>query len=194
MAIDATKVLVGAPEQSSTTGAVLYAPVGTTLPTNAVTPAGSGFVSGGYVSEDGLTISASFNTTDIKDWSKGTIRTLLNEFTGEVTFSFVQTDYNSLCAIFGEDYVVKTPATSTAGERISIKVGAHMAPAMSYVFNMKDNDARMRVVLPNAQPVLNGDLTFVAGEAINWPVKLSCGADASGESIYIYTDDGVESA
>ena len=75
MAIDAKKVLVGAPDQSSTTGAVLYAAVGTTLPTDATT-APYGFTSGGYVSEDGLTLSASFNTTDIKDWSKGTIRTL----------------------------------------------------------------------------------------------------------------------
>lgn len=182
MAIDAKKVLVGAPDQSSTTGAVLYAAVGTTLPTDATT-APYGFTSGGYVSEDGLTLSASFNTTDIKDWSKGTIRTLLNEFTGEVTFSFVQTDYESLCAIFGSSYVVKS------GDLITIKIGAHMAPAMSYVFNMKDGSNRMRVCLPNAQPVLNGDLTFVAGDAINWPVKLSCGADANGESIYIYVDE-----
>ena len=194
MAIDATKVLVGAPEQSSTTGAVLYAPVGTTLPTDATTAPASGFEDGGYVSEDGLTISASFNTTDIKDWSKGTIRTLLAEFTGEVTFSFVQTDYESLCAIFGSDHVTKTAATSSTGEKITIKIGAHMAPAMSYIFNMKDGNARVRVVLPNAQPVLNGDLTFVAGDAIHWPVKLSCGADASGESIYIHTNDGVVSA
>ena len=179
MAIDATKVLVGAPDQSSTTGAVLYAPIGTTLPTDATTAA-SGFTSGGYVSEDGLTLSASFNTTDIKDWSKSTIRTLLDEFTGEVTFSFVQTDYESLCAIFGSSYVQKN------NNLITIKIGAHMAPAMSYVFNMKDGNNKMRVCLPNAQPVLNGDLTFVAGDAINWPVKLSCGADDSGETIYIY--------
>ena len=193
MAIDAKKVLVGAPNQSSTTGAVQYAATTATLPTDATTAWAAG-TSCGYVSEDGLTISASYSTTDIKDWSKSAVRTLLDEFTGEVTFSFIQTDYESLCAIFGEDYVVKTDATSSAGEKITIKIGAHMAPAMAYVFNMKDGDARMRVVLPNAQPVLDGELTFVAGSAINWSVKLSCSADTNGESIYIYTDDGVVSA
>ena len=35
MAIDAKKVLVGAPNQSSTTGAVNVAPLGTALPTDA---------------------------------------------------------------------------------------------------------------------------------------------------------------
>lgn len=182
MAIDVTKVLVGAPNQSSTTGAVLYAAIGTTPPTNATSDA-YGFSNGGYVSEDGVTLSASFNTKDIKDWSKSTVRTLLEEFSGEVTFSFIQTDYDSLCAIFGSGNVTKS------GDLITIKIGAHMAPAMVYCINMKDGNNRIRIVLPNAQPVLNGDLTFVAGDAINWPVKLSCGADSDGEAIYIYVDE-----
>jgi len=193
MAIDAKKVLVGAPNQSSTTGAVQYAATSETPPNDAKT-AWAGGTSCGYVSDEGLTLAASYSTTDIKDWSKATIRTLLDQFTGEVTFNFIQTDYESLCAIFGTDYVTRSEATAQHGEQITITIGAHMPDAKMFVFNMKDGAARMRVVLPNAQPVLNGDLTFVAGDAVNWPVKLSCGADANGESIYIYTDDGVVSA
>lgn len=188
MAIDAKKVLVGAPNQSSTVGAVQYAATTATLPTDASTAWAAG-TSCGYVSEDGLTINASYNTTDIKDWSKSTVRTLLDEFTGEVSFSFIQTDYESLCALFGPSNVTKTDATQSAGEKIVVKIGAHMAPANAYVFNMKDGDTKIRIVLPNAQPVLDGDLTFVAGEAINWSVRLSCGSDTSGESIYLYVDE-----
>ena len=194
MAIDATKVLVGAPDQSATVGAVNYAPTNTTLPTDASSALGQGFTKCGYVSEDGLVISTDYGTKQIKDWSKSTVRTLLDEFTGEVTFSFIQTDYESLCAIFGSENVVKTNATSTQGTRITVKIGAHIAGAKAYVFNMKDGNAKVRVVLPNATPTLNGDLTFNAGDAINWSVKLTCGADVNGESIYIYTDDGVASA
>ncbi len=194
MAIDAKKVLVGAPDQSSTTGAVNYAATTATLPTDARSSLGSGFTSCGYVSEDGLTISTDYGTVPLRDWSKSTVRTLLDDFTGEVTFSFIQTDYESLCAIFGADNVTRTAATSSAGEKIAIKIGAHLAPAKAYAFNMKDGDARIRVVLPNATPKLNGDLTFVAGEPISWSVLLDCGADSNGESIYIYTDDGVASA
>lgn len=194
MAIDATKVLVGAPDQSATVGAVNYAPTNTTLPTDASSALGQGFTKCGYVSEDGLVISTDYGTKQIKDWSKSTVRTLLDEFTGEVTFSFIQTDYESLCAIFGTENVVKTDATSSHGTQITVKIGAHIAGAKAYVFNMKDGNAKVRVVLPNATPTLNGDLTFNAGDAINWSVKLTCGADVNGESIYIYTDDGVASA
>lgn len=194
MAIDAKKVLVGAPDQSSTTGAVNYADTTTTLPTDATTALGNAFTSAGYVSEDGLTLSTDYGTVTIKDWSKATVRTLLDEFTGEATFAFIQTDYESLCAIFGAGSVTRTVANAQHGEQITVKIGAHLAPAKMYAFNMKDGTARVRVVLPNATPTLDGDLTFVAGEAINWPVKLTCGADANGESIYIYTDDGVVSA
>ncbi len=190
MAIDATKVLVGAPDQSSTVGAVQYAATTASLPTDAKTAWSAG-TSCGYVSEDGLVISTDYGTKEIKDWSKSTVRTLLDEFTGEVTFSFIQTDYESLCAIFGTENVVKVNATSTHGTQITVKIGAHIAGAKAYVFNMKDGNAKVRVVLPNATPTLNGDLTFNAGDAINWSVKLTCGADVNGESIYIYTDDGV---
>lgn len=194
MAIDATKVLVGAPDQSSTTGAVNYADTTAAMPTDAVTPLGTGFTSCGYVSEDGMSISTDYGIKQIKDWSKATIRTLLDEFTGEVTFAFVQTDYESLCAIFGADHVTRVAATSSRGEQLTIRIGAHLAPAKAYVFNMKDGDARVRVVLPNATPTLDGDLTFVAGDPISWPVRLTCSADANGESIYILTDGGVVSA
>ena len=190
MAIDAKKVLVGAPDQSSTVGAVQYAATTATAPTDARTAWSAG-TSCGYVSEDGLTISTDYGTKKIKDWSKNNVRTLLDEFTGEVTFAFIQTDYESLCAIFGSENVTKTNADSTHGTRVTVKIGAHLAAAKMYVFNMKDGDARIRVVLPSATPQLDGDLTFVAGDAINWSVKLNCEADTNGESIYIYTDDGV---
>ena len=182
MGIDAKKVLVGAPNQSSTVGAVQYAATTATLPTDASTAA-TGFTSAGYVSEDGLTVNVSYSTTPIKDWAKSTIRTLLEEFTAEVTFAFVQTDYDSLCAIFGAANV------SQSGSKISVSIGAELPPAKAWVFNMKDGDNKARLCLPNAQPVLDGDLTFVAGEAITWPVRLTCSADSSGKSAYIYVDE-----
>ncbi len=193
MAINAKKVLVGAPDQSSTTGAVNYADTTTTAPTDARSALGGSWTGCGYVSEDGLTLSTDYGTVKLRDWSKNAVRTLLDEFTGEVTFAFIQTDYEGLCAIFGASNVTRTAATASAGEKITVKLGAHLAPVKSFAFNMKDGNARVRVYLPNAQAVLDGDLTFVANEPISWNVKLECNADTSGESIYIFTDDGISS-
>lgn len=193
MAIDAKKVLVGAPDQTATTGAVNVAAIGATLPTDAKA-ALEGFTAAGYVSEDGVTLTQDYSTTNIPDWSRNTVRTLLEEFTGEVEFTFIQTGYEELCAIFGSDHVTKTEASADHGEQLRVSLGAHLAPAGCYVFNMKDGDARVRVVLPNAQPVPNGDLNFVANQPISWGCRLNCNADENGECIYIYTDDGVVSA
>ena len=129
-----------------------------------------------------------YSTNDIKDWSRTTVRTLLEEFTGEITFTFIQTGYDELCAIFGSDHV------SQSGDLIKVSLGAHLAPAGVFVLNMKDGDNRIRVIAPNAQPVPDGDLTFVANEPISWGCKLSCNADANGECIYIMVEDATPSS
>lgn len=180
MAVDNTKILIGVPDQA-TTGAVAFADLDTELPTTA-TETLSGWTDGGYVSENGVAVTPSFSTTDIKDWSRATVRTLLDEFTGEVKFAFIQTDYESLVGIFGEDNV------SQSGGGITVKIGARMAEPKAWCFSMKDGDMRARIVLPNAQPVIDGDLTFVANAPITWGVSLKCSANSDGDAIIIITD------
>lgn len=189
MATDATKVLVGTPDQT-TTGAVSSAPLGTTLPTDAGATLDPAFESTGFVSDEGVTISPEWSTTDIFDWSASAVRTLLEKFTGEITWTYIQTGYEELCHIFGADHVVKTDATKAAGTKLKVSLGAHLAPYKSHVFRMKDGDARMMIVVPNGRIIPNGDMTFVSNQPISWSARLVCSPDANGESIYIYTDDG----
>ena len=182
MSLDSKKIIIGAPNQS-TTGAVAYAPIDTTLPTTADGSLGGAWTSTGYVSEDGVTLTPNYSTTDIKDWSKATVRTLLDEFTGEIKFAFIQTDYDALVAIFGASNVQQS------GNLITVKMGARMAPAKAWCFSMKDGDAKVRICLPNAQPVLDGTLSFVADEPITWGVSLKCNADSNGDNIVIMVDE-----
>ena len=190
MAVDSKKIIIGAPDQS-TTGAVAHADTSATMPTDAVSSLSGDWTDNGYVSEDGVSVTPNYNTVEIKDWSRSTVRTLLDEFTGEVSFAYIQTDYASLVSIFGASNVTKSDATASHGERITVKIGARMAPAKAWCFSMKDGDARVRIVLPNAQPVLDGDLTFVANEPIKWALRLKCNADSNGDNIIILTDDGI---
>ncbi len=190
MAVDSKKIIIGAPDQA-TTGAVAYAETSATMPTDAAAALGGDWNDTGYVSEDGVSVTPNYSTVDIKDWSRSTVRSLLDEFTGEVSFAYIQTDYDSLVSIFGASNVSKTEAAGDHGERITVHIGARMAPAKAWCFSMKDGNARVRIVLPNAQPVLDGDLTFVANEPIKWSLKLKCNADANGDNILIMTDDGI---
>lgn len=188
-------VRVGAPDQA-TTGAIKHAPIGTTLPTlSSITKASvtldPAFVGNEYVSEDGLTLSPSMSTSDIKDWSGAVVRKLLESFDGTLSWTMISTDENALEIAFGSDNVSTSAATSTHGAQIRAALGAHLPDEQSWVFLMKDGDARIVIVVPDGQITEVGEVTFKNNEAIGWNVTLSCYPDNSGNSIYIMTDDGV---
>ena len=188
-------VRVGAPEQS-TTGAIKHAPLGTTLPTlESISTSGvvldNAFTGNEYVSEDGLTLSPSMSTSDIKDWSGAVVRKLLESFDGTLSWTMISTDENALKISFGDDYVTKNAATISHGTQLRAALGAHLPDEQSWVFLMKDGDARIVIVVPDGQITEVGDVTFKSNEAVGWNVTLSCYPDSAGHSIYIMTDDGV---
>lgn len=193
MAVDATKVLIGAPDQVGT-GAILSAPLGTVLPTNARMPVLPAFVGSGYVSQDGVALTPEYSTTDIIDWSGAVVRRLLESFNGTIAWSHIQWDADSLRNAFGSDNVTVTAKSAVAGEQIAVKIGAHLPDPKSWVFKMKDGKSLIRIVVPNGQVTSVDEMVFNKQNAIPLPVSLACYPDANGESIYIYTDDGVFSA
>lgn len=192
MALDKSSVLVGTPDQL-TTGAIAKAPIGTALPTDAVTALGSAFVAGGYVSEDGLKLTPSISTSDIRDWSGSLVRRIIQTFDGTLSWNMLQTDEESLKVAFGDANVTATAATSSHGNQLSVSLNATLPERSSWAFSMKDGDHRIRVVVPDGQVTTVGEVSFTAGGAIVWPVTLSCYPDSSGNCIYIYTDDGAHS-
>ena len=188
-------VRVGAPEQS-TTGAIKHAPLGTTLPSlSSISKTGvtldPAFVGNEYVSEDGLTLSPSMSTTNIKDWSGAIVRKLLDEFDGTLSWTMISTDANALKIAFGNANVTTSVATNNHGAQLRAALGAHLPEEQSWVFLMKDGDARIVIVVPDGQITSVGDVSFVSNDAVGWNVTLSCYPDSSGNSIYIMTDDGV---
>lgn len=188
-------VRVGAPDQA-TTGAILHAPVGTALPTlSSISKTGitlnPAFVGNEYVSEDGLTLSPSMSTSDIKDWSGSIVRKVLESFDGKIKWKMISTNEGALDVAFGEANVTTNAATGTHGKQVQAALGARLPEAQSWVFLMKDEDARIVIVVPKGQVTEVSDVTFAAKEAVGWEVTLSCYPDSSGNSIYIMTDDGV---
>ena len=177
MAVDASKVLVGTPDQL-TTGAILCAPLGTTLPDlDDITPKqvtlDEAFVDAGYANEDGAVV-----------------RNLLDEFNGTITFTLIQTDEAALKMAFGDGYVTASAATSEHGNQLKARIGARLPDAKSWVFKMKDGRARMLIVVPNGQVTSVDEVTFNATDPIGWAVTISCYPGADGDSIIILTDDG----
>lgn len=187
-------VRIGAPDQK-VTGAIKHAPLGTTLPSlSDITASGvtldSAFTGDEYVSEDGLTLTPSMSTTDIKDWSGATVRKVLESFDGTLSWTMISTNEGSLGVAFGADHIETQAAATTHGKQMKVELGAHIPDSQSWVFLMKDGDARIVILVPNGQITEVGEVTFASNAAIGWEVTLSCYPDSDGECIYIMTDDG----
>lgn len=196
MATDAKKVFIGLADQSSTTGALARGDVLTTIPADftAAQTAIASFTMSGYISEDGASLSTSVSTTDIREWNRAAVRRLLEEFDGTITLTLIQLDEESAIQCFGKDNVTKVAANTTHGEQLHIKLGAHLGEQQAWALRMKDGDAKFIALVPNGQVTSGVDITFAANSAINLPITISANDDGTGESIHIYTDDGVISA
>ena len=192
MGIDATKVIIGLADQSTTTGALSRGAVITTIPAtlDAALTAISAFTSSGYFNEDGAKLGTDISTKDIKEWNGATVRKLLESFDGTISATLIQADYEGWCQLLGADNVTKTNATTTHGEQLHIKLGAHLPSPQAWALRMKDGDSRMLVLVPNGQVSSGVDITFSASEAVELPIEITCLDDGTGESIHIYTDDG----
>ena len=190
-----TDVRIGAPDQK-VTGAIKHAPLGTAIPTlasitKAAVALNEAFTGDEYVSEDGLTLSPSMSTTEIKDWSGATVRKVLESFDGTLSWTMISTNQGALTIAFGSDHVTAVTASTAHGAQVQAALGAYLPEEQAWVFLMKDGDARIVIAVPDGQITEVGDITFASNAAVGWQVTLSTYPDENGNSIYIMTDDGV---
>lgn len=193
MAVNSQNVFTGAPDQL-TTGAILRAPLGTALPTGTDTALDAAFKDGGYIGTEGLKLTPSTTSESIKDWDGATIRDILAEFNATMAWTYLELSTEALKAYFGDVNVTTTAATLTAGTKQSIKLNAVDLDTVSWAFKIKDGPRKVLIVVPQGKITERGEVTFTKTSAVALPVVMSTYPDASGNNVYIYTDDGVFSA
>ena len=188
MAVDASKVLVGALDQA-TTGAVLDAPVGTPIPTDLNAALNAAFKDSGYISSDGISMSTDYSTKDITEANGASVRKLLEKFDGTIKYTELEMSERSATRAFGKESVTATAATTTHGNQLKIAIGARLPEVRSWV--LKDGAAKMMIIVPRGQAIPPSDTNFQSSDAISLAIEMQCQPDAQGNSIYILTDDGV---
>lgn len=189
--IDANKVYLPTPDQSSTTGAVAVAPVDTELPKTAREKLDDAvWESGGYVGDAGIAISTNKGTTVIKDWSQGTVRKALSDFDGTISVPFLQIDEFAAKRLVGKNNAVFAEANAQHGNMLTIDLGPDMPEIEAYCFSMKDGDSRIRVVVPRGQITNIDAINFVPNAANSWPGTLACYAGPDGWAIRVIYEDG----
>lgn len=187
-----TNVVSGKP---LATGGILIAPLGTVVPTG-VTPAPlPAFVGAGYIGEDGVTEGGERSTEKIKAWGGDTVKVVQTDHSLTYSFTFIETlNSGVLKAVYGDANVTTTPASASAGTLHTVKVTGDTLPHRSFVFEIKDGDARIRIVVPNGQITEVGEITYSDSEVIGYEVTVECFADASGVKAFKYLDDGIKTA
>lgn len=173
--------------QVATTGGAYHAPDGTTIPTDADSNLEAAFLANevGYISEDGITQTIDEDAQQIRAWQNGdTVRTVQTSHDLTYAFTMIETNDAVLAAYYGADNV--------ADGVVEVKAG--QTDRGPWVFEVLDGDTHLRIVVPDGQVTERGDVEFVNGNAISYPVTITCYPDATGVKAYQYIDgaEGVD--
>ena len=189
MANDANKVISGTP---AVAGGVLAGPRGTTLPTTALGTLDVALKAMGYISDSGLERTEDRSTSDILEWGGKLVKRKQTGFVEELSFSFLEyLNPDGARTIYGDSAVVVTAADATHGTQISISVSGDEAPRLSWVFDMADGAAKIRLVVPDGQVTSTDTIGYTREGAALRTVTVTAYPDSAGKFLYEYTDDGV---
>lgn len=192
MANTVGNVVAGKPQ---VTGGVLMGPIGTALPTDVTTALNEALVFGGYVSEDGLTENADRSTDKIRAWGGDTVKVVQTEFSLTYEFTYIEAvNADVLKTVYGSDNVTTTPATGEAGTLQAVRVNSAVLPHQVFVFEIRDGDARIRIVVPDGQVTTVGEITYVDDNVVGYPVTVEAYQDTDGANAYKYLTDGKTAA
>jgi hypothetical protein len=174
------------------TGGVLTAPLGTTLPTDSVSPLDPAFITLGRVSDAGVDKTEERPNTEVNDWGGDLIAVLQDKYGITVKFKLLQlmnADVQS--AAHGADNVSVTPATSTTGTTIEAKLNAQLLPYQSWCIDAYYMLMTMRLVVPNGRITTIGALKWVHKELAAFDLTLKPFPDQYNNHAYEYWNDGI---
>lgn len=173
-------VTVGKPKVG---GAISKAPLGTTLPTDAITALDSAFANLGYISEDGITNSNSPSVDQVKAWGGDVVLDLQTEKPDTFQCTFIEAlNPNVLKARYGDNNVEGSLMSG-----LTIKANSDMQKEQVWVIEMiLNNNTYKRIVIPKGVVTEMGDIVYQDGGAVGYDLTISAHPDTSGQTHYEY--------
>lgn len=157
------------------TGAIHGAPDGTTLPTNATASLNAAFEELGYVTEDGVREQNGVEITEIKAWQdSAVVRKIQTSHDLTYQLAFMETSDQVLETFYG-NY-----------DNGTVEIRGEQGVRQSWVIQVVDGDDLLRIVIPDGQVTETGEVAYVNGEAVTYPVTISCFPDDDGVKAYKY--------
>lgn len=164
-------------------GAIWSAPLGTTLPTDAVSTLDDAFKSLGYVSEDGMVNTNSPENENVRAWGGDIVASVQTEKADSFAYTLIEaTNVDVLKEVYGQDNV-----TGTLDTGIEIKANSkELEEHCIVVDTILKGGILKRIVVPNGKISELGDISYVDGEPIGYETTLSAFPDGEGNTHYEY--------
>ena len=172
-------------------GAVFFADLGTTLPTDASSALAAGFSDLGYVSEDGITNSNTPESDDIEAWGGQVVLTVQTSKPDEFKFTLIESlNSGVLEVVYGDGNVSVNGGTGA----ITIQATSAEQEEHSYVIDMiMRGGALKRIVIPNGKVKEVSDIVYKDDEAVGYEVTISALPNGSGVTHFEYITPGASS-
>jgi hypothetical protein len=145
----------------------------------------TGFTDLGLVSEDGFSIAKSVDTTDLKAWGAGIVRTSVTDTSHEFSFSLLETNADVMGLWFGADPTV----VATTKFEIAVPGAAAVTEfrcAIDWRETIGGATKAFRLFLPRATVTSFEDLSFNENDPVSYGLTLKALSDGSGKAYYVW--------
>lgn len=164
-------------------GAVYSAPLGTVLPTDAITELDSAFKSLGYISEDGMTNANSPESDNIKAWGGKIVAAVQTEKPDTFAYALIEaTNPDVLKEVYGQENV-----TGTLEAGIAIKANSKDLEEHVLVADMVLKGGILkRIVIPVGKVTEVAEIVYKDDEVVGYETTVSALPDTDENTHYEY--------
>ncbi len=176
---NANQIVVGA------SGNVYVAPVGTAAPTDLTTAMAAAWIDLGFLTEDGVTFTPSWDIEEISAWqSFRPVRRISTSRSEEVSFEMQQWNKFNFPLAFGGGSV-----TTTTGVHKFIPPTASARDERAMVIDWADGTKKYRLIIPKGEVTDGGEMNLTRTDSASLPVTFAINGTDGTDPFYLLTDD-----